>query len=132
MNEPWLLGVAFAFIVIHLLGLSYLILVRGFMAAGDSGGTAGDHSHPKSRDASPAGGSPEEPGAEAPSRSGESTTRPSSDLHASIDGDDAVRCPACEVINDASFRFCRNCVHELESDRRQLSPSHQPSGRGLL
>lgn len=130
MNEPWLLGIAFAFIVIHLLGLSYLILVRGFMVTGDPGRTAGENSLPT--DASPAGRSVDEPGAEAPSRSGESTPRPSSDLHASVDGDDAVRCPACEVINDASFRFCRNCVHELDADRRQLSPSHQPSGRGLL
>ena len=42
--------------------------------------------------------------------------------------DGRIRCPDCEAVNDAEYRFCRECVSELR-ERAPTAPVRPAGGR---
>lgn len=46
-------------------------------------------------------------------------------------GDDRLRCPHCEAVNDPAYRFCRRCVETLQTEAPTV-PTQAASGGWLF
>ncbi len=46
--------------------------------------------------------------------------------------DDLVECTHCGEVNEAVYRFCRECIGELPSRLEPAGSGATPAGRGIL
>lgn len=129
MVETWMFGFAIAFIVLHLLGLGYLLFIRRFVAARESSDRLSPAGESSSISAVVSEKIEDDRGVDAPATADRA---PDAELNASVDADESVRCRSCGVVNDAEYRFCRFCIDELDGNRSRMPTSTSPSSRGLF